>query len=121
MSDNPILLVQRILGGGKNEKNIWLIVSAIAVITLFAFISSTGTDLFTVLLLIVGAILVFIGLKGRKVEAKIPMYLPILTKEEKAHYLKSGMCLPSEIELFRETMNQTKQQIEHLQKHQPQQ
>ena len=79
----------------------------------FAFISSTGTDLFTVLLLIVGAILVFIGLKGRKVEAN-PNVLPILTKE-KAHYLKSGMS-PSEIELFRETMNQTKQQIEHLQK-----
>ena len=96
------------------KKNIWLIVSAIAVITLFAFISSTGTDLFTVLLLIVGAILVFIGLKGRKVEAN-PNVLPILTKEKEAHYLKSGMS-PSEIELFRETMNQTKQQIEHLQK-----
>lgn len=64
----------------------------------FAFISSTGTDLFTVLLLIVGAILVFIGLKGRKVEAN-PNVLPILTKEKEAHYLKSGMS-PSEIELF---------------------
>ena len=48
----------------------------------FAFISSTGTDLFTVLLLIVGAILVFIGLKGRKVEAN-PNVLPILTKEKR--------------------------------------
>ena len=65
------------------KKNIWLIVSAIAVITLFAFISSTGTDLFTVLLLIVGAILVFIGLKGRKVEAN-PNVLPVLLQSFKS-------------------------------------
>ena len=82
MSNNPYITCPKNFRRRKNEKNIWLIVSAIAVITLLPFISSTGTDLFTVLLLIVGAILVFIGLKGRKVEAN-PNVLPILTKEKK--------------------------------------
>ncbi len=88
MSNNPYITCPKNFRRRKNEKkNIWLIVSAIAVITLFAFISSTGTDLFTVLLLIVGAILVFIGLKGRKVEAN-PNVLPILTKEKRSALLE---------------------------------
>lgn len=94
------------------KKNIWLIVGAIVLISI---IFNVVGDSFASLLLIVGAILVYVGIRGRKVPAADPQVLPSLTKEREAHYLKSGMTA-REIELFRETMNQTKHQIDKYQK-----
>ncbi|OTN77717.1 hypothetical protein A5886_002818 [Enterococcus sp. 8G7_MSG3316] len=96
------------------KKNIRLIAGAIVLILMLLFVSATGADTFTTLLLLAGIVLVVIGLKGRKVEAN-PHVLPSLTKEREAHYLKSGMSA-REIDLFRDTMNQSKQQIDQLQK-----
>ncbi|WP_185080170.1 5-bromo-4-chloroindolyl phosphate hydrolysis family protein [Enterococcus casseliflavus] len=94
------------------KKNIWLIVGAIVLISI---IFNVVGDSFASLLLIVGAILVYVGIRGRKVLAADPQVLPSLTREREAHYLKSGMTA-REIELFRETMNQTKHQIDKYQK-----
>ena len=94
------------------KKNIWLIVGAIVLISI---IFNVVGDSFASLLLIVGAILVYVGIRGRKVPAADPQVLPSLTREREAHYLKSGMTA-REIELFRETMNQTKHQIDKYQK-----
>lgn len=96
------------------KKNIRLIAGAIILIMLLLFVSATGTDTFTTLLLLAGIVLIVVGLRGGKVEAN-PHVLPSLTKEREAHYLKSGMST-REIELFRDTMNQSKQQIDQLQK-----
>ncbi|MDO7872181.1 MAG: 5-bromo-4-chloroindolyl phosphate hydrolysis family protein [Enterococcus casseliflavus] len=94
------------------KKNIWLIVGAIVLISI---IFNVVGDSFASLLLIVGAILVYVGIRERKVPAADPQVLPSLTREREAHYLKSGMTA-REIELFRETMNQTKHQIDKYQK-----
>ena len=94
------------------KKNIWLIVGAIVLISI---IFNVVGDSFASLLLIVGAILVYVGIRGRIVPAADPQVLPSLTREREAHYLKSGMTA-REIELFRETMNQTKHQIDKYQK-----
>lgn len=94
------------------KKNIWLIVGAIVLISI---IFNVVGDSFASLLLIVGAILVYVGIRGRKVPAADLQVLPSLTREREAHYLKSGMTA-REIELFRETMNQTKHQIDKYQK-----
>lgn len=94
------------------KKNIWLIVGAIVLISI---IFNVVGDSFASLLLIVGAILVYVGIRGRNVPAADPQVLPSLTREREAHYLKSGMTA-REIELFRETMNQTKHQIDKYQK-----
>jgi len=87
------------------KKNIRLIAGAIILIMLLLFVSATGTDTFTTLLLLAGIVLIVVGLRGRKVEAN-PHVLPSLTKEREAHYLKSGMST-REIELFRDTMKKT--------------
>ena len=65
------------------KKNIWLIVGAIVLISI---IFNVVGDSFASLLLIVGAILVNVGIRGRKVPAADPQVLPSLTREREAHY-----------------------------------
>ncbi len=74
-----------------------------------------STDVLPFTLVIGGIILVWLGLKGsspKKVLA--PKVVPVMTKEKEAHYLETGMT-QSEIEFFRDTMGQTKEQIQQLQ------
>ena len=65
------------------------------------------------LMLVVGFWLIYRGFKGRKIQPQ-KEELPFLTKEKEAYYKQVGMS-EREIELFRETMNLSKQQILKLQ------
>lgn len=95
----------------KTIRNIVLAVLGLIIVKNVFF---NDSSFFTLVLFAVGAVLVYLGFKGRKVET-IKQAVPALTKEKEKHYLESGMS-PREIEIFRETMNQSKQQIEKLQK-----
>lgn len=72
-----------------------------------------GIGFFPGILIIAGILLILFGLRGKHKVVK-KEELPVLSKEKEAHYLKNGMS-ESEIAFFRETMNQSKQQIEQLQ------
>lgn len=78
-------------------------------------ILSGSTDVLPFILVIAGIVLVWLGLKGsapKKVFAQKP--IPVMSKEKETHYLEAGMT-QSEIEFFRDTMSQTKDQIQKLQ------
>lgn len=67
------------------------------------------------LLVIGGVLLVVLGLKGSAPKKVVPKsVVPLLSKEKEQHYLDSGMST-SEIDFFRDTMSQTKVQIQQLQ------
>lgn len=57
----------------------------------------------------------FLIIKSKKVNKKESKKIPTVTKEKQEHYIKLGMT-EKEIIFFRDTMNQTKQQIIQLQK-----
>ena len=66
------------------------------------------------LILIIGAVLVIWGLLGAGKKKSVKTEMPELSNELESHYAKSGMTA-SEITFFRQTMNQTKLEIEQLQ------
>lgn len=79
----------------------------------FPVIQSLAEFLFSLLLIILGiSLLSIVFKKNRANQSK--KHLPSLSKNRETRYLEAGMT-PSEIDFFRETMHQTKQEIEHLQ------
>ena len=86
----------------------------IAAIGILSFFEGDFGDYIVFLMLVVGFWLIYRGFKGRKVRPQQKEELPFLTKEKEAYYKKLGMS-EREIELFRETMNLSKQQVLQLQ------
>ena len=84
----------------------------IAAIGILSFFEGDFGDYIVFLMLAVGFWLIYRGIKGRKVQPQ--KELPFLTKEKEAYYKKMDMS-EREIELFRETMNLSKQQVLRLQ------
>ena len=85
----------------------------IAAIGILSFFEGDFGDYIVFLMLAVGFWLIYRGIKGRKVQPQ-KEELPFLTKEKEAYYKKMDMS-EREIELFRETMNLSKQQVLRLQ------
>lgn len=96
----------------KNSK--WLSI-LLVVVGIIVFVAAVP-DYFPLLLLIGGIGLVFYGFKGKAPSKKKTTSngLPTLSKKREQSYLDSGMSY-REIEFFRDTLNQAKQQIEQLQ------
>lgn len=88
-----------------------IIIAAIGILCLF---EGDFSDYIIFLMLVAGFWLIYRGFKGRKVRPQQKEELPFLTKEKEAYYKKLGMN-EREIELFRETMNVSKQQVLRLQ------
>ena len=86
----------------------------IAAIGILSFFEGDFGDYIVFLMLVVGFWLIYRGFKGRKVRPQKKEELPFLTKEKEDYYKKLGMS-EREIELFRETMNISKQQVLSLQ------
>ena len=98
----------------KNKKNkSRLIIGSILALVFISMIVGDGDGIGFVLF-VLGAVLLFFGLRT-KGNAKPQETLPSLTKKREEAYLANGMT-PREIDIFRETLNQTKQQIDQLQK-----
>ncbi|MDT2828392.1 MAG: 5-bromo-4-chloroindolyl phosphate hydrolysis family protein [Enterococcus viikkiensis] len=87
-----------------------IIIAAIGVLCLF---EGDFGNFIIFLMLAVGGWLIYSGFKGRTGSRK-KEDVPFLTKEKEAYYKQNGMS-ESEIELFRETMNLSKQQVLRLQ------
>ncbi|MFC4770747.1 5-bromo-4-chloroindolyl phosphate hydrolysis family protein [Enterococcus hermanniensis] len=85
----------------------------IAALGVLCFFEGDFGDFLVFLMLVVGFWLIYRGFKGRKSQPH-KEELPFLTKEKEAYYKQVGMS-EREIELFRETMNLSKQQILQLQ------
>ncbi|MGX7205664.1 5-bromo-4-chloroindolyl phosphate hydrolysis family protein [Enterococcus pingfangensis] len=85
----------------------------IAAIGVLAFFGGDFDDYIVFLMLVVGSWLIYRGFRGRKARPQ-KEELPSLSKEKEAYYKTVGMS-EREIELFRETMNLSKQQIFRLQ------
>lgn len=85
----------------------------IAAMGVLCFFEGDFGDYLVFLMLVVGFWLIYRGFKGRKIQPQ-KEELPFLTKEKEAYYKQVGMS-EREIELFRETMNLSKQQILKLQ------
>lgn len=98
----------------KNKKNkSRLIIGSILALIFISIMVGDGGGIGFVLF-VLGAVLLFFGLRT-KGNAKPQETLPSLTKKREEAYLANGMT-PREIDIFRETLNQTKQQINQLQK-----
>ena len=95
------------------KKTKWVAILLIVVVA-FIFIGAVNNNSFPVLIFLVGAALVFYGFKGRRAAKTPDRNLPTLSKKREQSYLDSGMSY-HEIEFFRNTLNQTKEQIEQLQ------
>lgn len=93
----------------KNKK-VWIILVAAFISFVIFGVNGIG---FNSLLFILGVTLLFFAFrsKGKTVTQD---NLPSLTKKREEAYLANGMT-PREIELFRETLNSSKQQIDQLQ------
>lgn len=97
-----------------------VILSTIAGVFILLLVFGIGdiagvSNMASLLLVALGVIFVLVGLKGSPPKKSLTTKaVPLLTKEKENHYLESGMS-QSEIEFFRDTMNQTKEQIQHLQ------
>lgn len=94
------------------KKSKWITIGLV-IVALIIF-SRLITNHFPLVLLFGGVILVVYGFKGKS-KPVATNSLPSLSKQREKSYLESGMSY-REIEFFRETLNQAKQQIEQLQK-----
>lgn len=110
-------LYTRILGGSnKMKKSKWVLwIALILGVSFFIniFAENGLFDYFPLLFFIAGGLLIYYGLKGRSQGAN-KSDLPTLSKKREQSYVNAGMS-DSEIDMFRQTMNQAKKQIEHLQ------
>ena len=96
------------------KKTKWLPI-IIIVIAALVFLGAVDHNPFPTIIFIVGIGLVVYGFKGRRASKQTPeRNLPTLSKKREQSYLDNGMTY-HEIEFFRTTLNQTKEQIEHLQ------
>ncbi|WP_195514576.1 5-bromo-4-chloroindolyl phosphate hydrolysis family protein [Enterococcus sp. 1001283B150225_161107_E12] len=93
------------------KKNWKWIVGLLLVILFFSY---NDVSIISMILLI-GAVLLIWGLFGFRKKTKDKTALPNLSDKLATHYSENGMT-PSEISFFRETMNQTKNEIEQLEK-----
>ena len=87
----------------------WLL----ALVLLFLFVRNNSFS-FVLGLLLIGVVLVLWGLFGSRRKKGKQEEIPALTDELGTHYEKSGMTA-NEISFFRQTMNQTKNEINQLQ------
>ena len=87
----------------------WLL----ALVLLFLFVRNNGFS-FVLGLLLIGVVLVLWWLFGSRRKKGKQEEIPALTDELETHYEKSGMTA-NEISFFRQTMNQTKNEINQLQ------
>ncbi|MCZ1527588.1 5-bromo-4-chloroindolyl phosphate hydrolysis protein, partial [Enterococcus faecium] len=87
----------------------WLL----ALVLLFLFVRNNSFS-FVLGLLLIGVVLVLWGLFGSRRKKGKQEEIPALTDELETHYEKSGMTA-NEISFFRQTMNQTKNEINQLQ------
>ncbi|GAA3011014.1 5-bromo-4-chloroindolyl phosphate hydrolysis family protein [Tetragenococcus solitarius] len=98
----------------KNSKwALWTGIILGAVYLLIIFSGEGLFDLFPLMFFIAGGCLIYYGLKGKPQNAH-KSELPALSKKREQSYVNAGMS-DSEIDMFRQTMNQTKKQIIHLQ------
>ncbi|MBO1300347.1 MULTISPECIES: 5-bromo-4-chloroindolyl phosphate hydrolysis family protein [Enterococcus] len=93
------------------KKNWKWILGLLLVILFFSYNDVSITSM----ILLIGAVLVIWGLFGFRSKPKDKTALPDLSDKLASHYSENGMT-PSEISYFRETMNQTKNEIEQLEK-----
>ncbi|MFV0557325.1 MAG: 5-bromo-4-chloroindolyl phosphate hydrolysis family protein [Enterococcus sp.] len=93
------------------KRTVWLL----GLLLLLGLVIMGDSELFPLVLLVIGALLVFWALKGKGKKPTDKQVVPTLSKEKEAHYVESGMSA-SEITFFRDTMNQAKEQINLLQK-----
>lgn len=96
-----------------NNKKVWKVL-IVSIVVLFAFSIIGGNVSTNTILFFLGVTLLAFAFRSKGKEMP-PEALPSLTKKREEAYLASGMT-PREIELFRDTLNQTKQQIDQLQK-----
>ncbi|MBF8808511.1 MAG: 5-bromo-4-chloroindolyl phosphate hydrolysis family protein [Enterococcus lacertideformus] len=85
----------------------------LGLLLVFLFIRQGHFSL-AMLILVLGIALVIWGVFGSWKKKSLKTEIPDLSNELESHYTKVGMT-PSEITLFRQTMNQTKVEIEQLQ------
>ncbi|GMA47843.1 5-bromo-4-chloroindolyl phosphate hydrolysis family protein [Tetragenococcus muriaticus] len=97
----------------KSKWTLWFVLALGAIFLIRVFWVNDSLDYFPLLFFIAGGILIYYGLKSNSHRSN-KSDLPALSKKREQEYINAGMS-NSEIELFRQTMNQTKQQIEHLQ------
>lgn len=98
----------------KNKKRkMRLITGVILGLVFFSLFLGDWASLNSILF-ILGVLLLFVAFRA-KGNQEPKETLPSLTKKREEAYLAKGMT-PREIDIFRETLNQTKQQIDQLQK-----
>ncbi|GGI66250.1 MULTISPECIES: 5-bromo-4-chloroindolyl phosphate hydrolysis family protein [Enterococcus] len=96
----------------KKKKKHWIIGGIVAFVFFLMILGDANN--FNFILFLFGALLLFFAFRS-KGSAQPKDALPSLTKKREEAYLANGMT-PREIDIFRETLNQTKQQIDQLQK-----
>jgi len=98
----------------KNSKwALWIGVILGVIFLLNIFSGNDSFDHFPLLFFVAGGFLIYYGFKGKSKHSK-KSELPTLSKKREQNYIDAGMS-DSEIDMFRQTMNQTKKQIDHLQ------
>lgn len=96
----------------KSKWALWLVLALVVIFFLNVFFEN-GADYFPLFFFVAGGILIYYGLKGNAQRTN-KNELPSLSKKREQSYINAGLT-DSEIDMFRQTMNQTKKQIEHLQ------
>lgn len=97
----------------KSKWVLWIAIILGVIFLLNVFSGNGSLDSFPLLFFIAGGFLLYYGLKGNS-QKNDESDLPTLSKKREKSYIDAGMS-DSEITMFRQTMNQTKKQIEHLQ------
>ncbi len=97
-----------------NFKKVLVFILGLVVLSVTFGFAVNSADFFTLFLFFIGAALLIFAVRLRK-KTTTAQDIPTLSRKREESYLASGMT-PREIEVFRETLFQTKQQIDHLQK-----
>lgn len=97
-----------------NFKKVLVFILGLIALSLTFGLVVHSEDFFTLFLFFIGAALLIFAVRSRK-KTTATQEIPTLSKKREESYLASGMT-PREIEIFRETLFQTKQQIDCLQK-----
>lgn len=93
-------------------KRKWQIGVFFLLVGLLLWCSMVGNTSWPTIFILIGVFFIFRGIVGQKTaRAK---KIPTLSKEREDHYLETGMS-KREIDVFRETMSQTKEAIDQLQ------
>lgn len=97
-------------------KKLKWVIGVFVILGLGGFLFGSGSgDWYAFCLLLAGILLVIYGIKGSGIDKKKPeLALPPLSKKREQSYLDSGLS-EHEIAVFRETLNDTRLQIQHLQ------